>query len=53
MHQLAHAVPHPNRAADIGKVFEEVNMVEYGIAKLLGVCGKVCSGIGEDVREIH
>jgi hypothetical protein len=53
MHQLAHAGTPLYRATDVGETFEELNMVQYGVAESLGGRGEVSPGIGEDVLKIR
>jgi hypothetical protein len=47
MHQLARSGTPLNQAVDIRKSFKQLNMIEYGVAKLLGAGGKGGPGLGE------
>jgi hypothetical protein len=53
MHQLAHSGSPLNRSADVRKSFEQLDVIEYGVAKPLGAGGKGGPGVGEYALEVR
>ncbi len=53
VHQLAHTGTPRDRTTDVGEAFQEINVVQYGVAEPFGGRGKVSPRVREDFLKIR